>query len=141
MIGSPSDPGLLSRLGPPLIVGVVAVLGTAVATAVDPGGTRLSICPLLALAGVACPLCGGLRAVHALTQGDVPAALSFNALLVVTLPLLVLGWAAWVRRAASRPGPVAPTWVVWAGLGVAVGFGVLRNLPPLVPWLTPWLAG
>jgi len=130
-----------ARLAPPVIVGVVAVLATAVATVVDPGGTRLSLCPLLALAGVACPLCGGLRAVHALSQGDLPAALSFNALLIVTLPLLVLGWAAWVRRATSRSGPVVPTWVVWAGLAVAVVFGVLRNLPPLAPLLTPWLAG
>jgi hypothetical protein len=133
-------PTAAGRLVPPAVVGGLAAAAVAVVGLADPDRTRLSVCPVLALTGVACPLCGGLRAVHALTGGDLASALAFNSLVVVVLPLLVLGWLAWVRRATEgRPGGVVPPWVIWAGAGVFMAFGVLRNLPSLVPYLTAWL--
>lgn len=132
-------PDLRVRLMAPLTAAAVAVGGTIALAAVDPGTTTLSFCPLLA-AGVACPLCGGLRAVHALTAGDLGAALSFNVLVVALAPVLLLGWLAWLRQIrAGRPGGVVPTRWLWAGLVASLAFGVLRNLPPFVAYLTPWL--
>ena len=127
------------RLVPPLTIAAAAAAGTIALAVVDPGTTTLSLCPLLAV-GVACPLCGGLRAVHALTAGDLGAALSLNALVVVLIPVLVLGWLAWMRQiGAGRPGGVVRTRWLWAGLVAGLAFGVLRNLPPFLASLTPWL--
>lgn len=134
-----TGPDLRARLVPPFTAAAVAVGGTIVLAVVDPGTTTLSLCPLLAF-GVACPLCGGLRAVRALTAGDLGAALSYNLLVVALIPLLVLGWLAWLRQIrAGRPGGVVPTRWLWTGLVVGLAFGVLRNLPPFAAYLTPWL--
>jgi hypothetical protein len=121
-------------------------------------------CPLLATTGLYCPGCGGLRAVHDLTDLDLVAAASSNLLLVAVLPLVLLVWSRWMGRAwlgrawvggawlgrawvggawagrarVGRPQAVAltSTPVLLAGLAVVLGFGVLRNLPPGV-WLAP----
>jgi Protein of unknown function (DUF2752) len=103
------------------------------------GGSYL-FCPWLVLTGTYCPGCGGLRAVHDLTRGDLGAALSSNVLFVGGIPLLVLLWTRWftdrwrgVRRVADhRRG------VIWACAfaGVALVFWVARNLPGL-EWLAP----
>lgn len=98
-------------------------------------------CPSLLLTGLWCPACGGLRAVHELTHGDVGAALGYNAPVVLGLPLVAALWVWWllttlgraptsgrlagvVRRALSPPG-------AWVLLGLAALFMVLRNLPGL----------
>src|SRR5947207_14473393 len=47
------------------------------------------VCPIYALAGYYCPGCGMTRALHQLAHGHVTAALSYNLLLVVSLPLLI----------------------------------------------------
>jgi len=73
-----------------------------VVAAVDPAdpGAPYPDCPVLALTGVPCPGCGGLRALHALTRGDVPAALALNPLVLLALPLAVVGLAVWLHAAA-----------------------------------------
>lgn len=95
-------------------------------------------CPSLLVLGVACPGCGGLRATHDLATGDLVAAWQANPLWVVAVPLLVTVWAVWaVRRTTGRPPPTVPRAVPWAVLAVVVVFGVLRNVPVLVPYLGP----
>lgn len=47
-------------------------------------------CLFTAIFGVRCPGCGSLRALHALTHGDLKAALAFNASLVIALPFAAL---------------------------------------------------
>ena len=105
-------------------------------------------CPFLALTGVPCPGCGGLRALHDLLTGDVVAALSSNAWAVLTAVLCVGTYAAWLASRVGEPradrwwggraGACATAWLsahatvvaaVWAA-GLVV-FGVLRLLPPL----------
>ena len=90
--------------------------------------------------GLLCPGCGGLRAMHQLLHGHLLAALRFNALFIVSLPLL--GW--WMARYAAaklrhRPASLAvrPVWF-WLGLAALVLFGILRNLPfARAAWLAP----
>src|SRR5687767_1756229 len=77
-------------------------LGGAVAAAAallyifDPASTPFyPACPLRALTGLMCPLCGGLRAAHALLHGRVFEALALNPFLFVagTLgPAVPLRW-------------------------------------------------
>lgn len=116
---------------PGAVAGAVAAATTYLAV-VDPHqGGHYPTCPFLFLTGLWCPGCGSLRAVHDLAHGDLAGALGMNPLTVATVPVLVLMWAAWVRRAASgRPaGWFAPGWAVWSFLGVVLAFWVLRNLP------------
>ncbi len=47
-------------------------------------------CPFLQLTGLECPGCGSQRVLYDLLHGDVRSAFSHNALLVVSIPLIVL---------------------------------------------------
>lgn len=88
-------------------------------------------CPFLFLTGYYCPGCGSLRAVHALTHGDVDAALGHNVLTVAAVVGLFGIWAAWVwRRWHGEPRRrIAPPWSLHLLLIVLVLFAVARNLP------------
>jgi len=123
----------------PLAVGALVAAATVYVAVVDPNRPGHYVtCPLLALTGLACPGCGGLRATHDLAHLDLVGAWSMNPLWVVAAPLLVALWAVWLVRAwRGRPAPRVPAGVAWATLGVLVVFGVLRNVPALVPWLGP----
>ena len=96
-------------------------------------------CPVRYLTGLDCPGCGGLRAVNDLTHLDVAGAASSNLLLVLAIPVLVVLWAAWVRRAWRGHGRVLPVPrpLLWGqvALGLAIVFAVVRNLP-----VGAWLA-
>jgi len=102
----------------------------------------VSLCPVHAVTGFWCPVCGSLRAVASLTRLDVAGALSSNLLVTALLPLLALSVLG--PAAASATGRPVPTFAVgnrtWVVLGVAFGiFTVWRNLPglPLSGWLAP----
>ena len=106
-----------------------ACAALAVVGLVDPSETTLTPpCPLRALTGLDCPLCGATRATHALVRGDLLTALDFNALYVVVLPIVLVLGLLWLVRGRlpdlSRQGRTA-----WALLSVGVAFAVLRNLP------------
>lgn len=125
---------------PVLLAG--AVLGASIVLHLrDPHeGGSYGFCPWLVLTGTYCPGCGGLRAVHDLTRGDVVAAASSNVLFVGSVPLVLVLWATWfrdrwrgvVRRPDQRRAVLGAT-----VLGMVVlAFWVVRNLPGL-EWLTP----
>lgn len=122
---------------------VATVAGLAAATVAlrlrDPHEAwSWGVCPL-ALLGIHCPGCGGLRAVNDLTHGDLAAAASSNLLLVVAIPFVVLALARWGvdawhgrqrGRAALPSGPV-----LYVGIAAMALFTVARNLPG--SWLAP----
>ena len=92
--------------GPLLVAGGV-LAATAYVAFVDPNQPgHFPLCPFKEITGLDCPGCGGLRAVHALTHGDLGTALDQNLLVtVLVLPLAVAAWVAWVLR--CRPGRAA----------------------------------
>lgn len=47
-------------------------------------------CPFLVLTGLKCPGCGSQRAIHSLLHFDLAAAFSYNMLLVLSLPIVLL---------------------------------------------------
>lgn len=126
---------LATRLRAPA---AVAAGGAALAAALvlrDPHAAgSWGFCPFLALTGLPCPGCGGLRATHDLLVGRPGDALASNGYAVFTAVLAVLALASW--GAASLRGrrprwfdhasPLASAWF----LGL-VAFGVLRWLPGL----------
>lgn len=109
-------------------------LSTAVKTAFD------LACPLRAMTGWNCPLCGGTRAVLALVHGRWQEAAHDN-LLVVLGPLVALvvaaGWA--LARRSGRVLSWPPRSAAMVALGLLV-WTVLRNLPAF-EWLSPLEGG
>jgi hypothetical protein len=123
--------GLAGLTGPVASVAAAAA-AFAVVALVDPNQPgHYPTCPFFAVTGHWCPGCGSLRAMHALTQGDVAAAAGLNVLALASLPVLALIWLRWARRSwtgapRARPAPAALIWAL--AIGVLV-FGVIRNLP------------
>lgn len=123
-----------ASLRAPLAAAGAALAATAYVGAVDPNeGGRYPACPFLTLTGLYCPVCGSLRAVHALAHGDVAAAAGLNVLTVAGLVALTALWVVRVARAVGGPRhldarPPLPRWLGPVLLVTAVAFGVLRNL-------------
>ncbi|MFZ1072607.1 MAG: DUF2752 domain-containing protein [Verrucomicrobiia bacterium] len=89
------------------------------------------VCLFHELTGLNCPGCGGTRAAYQLLHGHLLNALRDNALFILTLAALV-GHGLWfmARKVLHQPATLAvPPKVLWAYLILAIGFGVLRNLP------------
>ncbi len=135
------EPSRRRRLAGP----AVTIAGLAVATVSlhfrDPHvGGSWGLCPSAAILGVYCPGCGGLRAVHDLTQGDLGGAASSNLLFFVSVPLILFllgrwSWDAWHGIDRGR------TWLsskpmLWAGTAIVLAFAVARN-SPVGSWLAP----
>jgi len=115
--------------------------GCAVIALTTPGDGDTPLCWSRAIFGVDCPLCGGLRAVNALTQGNWLAAADHNVFAAILLPIAAVAWAVWLVAAlrGSRPKPWRPSKrVVAAAILVLTAFTVVRNLDA-APWTT-WLA-
>ena len=130
----------LRRLAAPMATAAGVVLATGYIRLVDPNEPgHYPMCPTLALLGIDCPGCGGLRATHALAHGDIATAFDHNALFVVLVPVLVGLWAVWAYRAwtgvtpartpardmVSRAAPIVI-------LVVAMTFTVVRNFVPFL---------
>jgi hypothetical protein len=125
----PVGGGRLAPMATATIVGI-GVAYVAVVNPERPG--HYPLCVFHSMTGLWCPGCGSLRAVHALTRGDLTTALHRNALLVLAAPLLALAWTQWMRgtlstraRAPHRISRVA--W--WSLAAVLLAFGVARNVP------------
>jgi hypothetical protein len=103
----------------PLWVALVGALSLTAPLAVfDPSTTWwFPSCPFYAVTGWLCPLCGSLRAIHALCVGAPLAALAFN-------PITVAGITTWLL---ARERTTAFCFSA-RGLAVLIAFGVLRNL-------------
>ncbi|BFV59862.1 hypothetical protein KCMC57_up49660 [Kitasatospora sp. CMC57] len=129
----PVPPSAPRRLVRPLAALVAVALPTLYVAAVDPNTPgHYPVCPVLAATGWWCPGCGGLRAVHALTHGELTAAVHDNLLVVVLVGSVAVLWVGWLW--AELTGGKAPR----VGFGAArtvllvlvLGlFMVLRNLP------------
>jgi len=117
----------------PVVVGVAGVAAATLLHVRDPSvDGSYGSCPFLELTGRPCPGCGGLRAVSALTHGDVVGALSSNLLAVGLVVILIVVWVAWfVRRARGTDARmlVMSDRALVLVLVVALAFGVVRNLP------------
>ncbi|WP_280364045.1 DUF2752 domain-containing protein [Nocardia wallacei] len=128
-------------LGQPALVAAGAAAVVALLHFRDPHVPgSYSICPFYALTGWWCPGCGGLRAVHNLTDGRFLDAVHSNVLLVPLLVGFVLWLGHWaVRNWRGQPGRAFPFSIGRTQLVVILGlftaFTVFRN----TPWGT-WLA-
>lgn len=96
-------------------------------------------CPLHRATGLACPFCGGLRAVWDLEHGRLEAAVASNVLVVALLPACALLGLRWLRACWTTGQPLpAPVPTGRRGIALAalvVAYAVARNVPgvPLGP--------
>ena len=121
--------------------GLAVLVGAATLFLFNPAQSGFyPICLFHKSTGLLCPGCGSLRALHHLLHGHVAAAMHFNVLLVLSLP--VAGWLGGkfaMAKLRNRPFSfdIAPG-ALWCGLVVLLLFGVLRNLPfAQQAWLAP----
>jgi len=81
-----------------VLAAFIVLLGVYVYFNFDPSNPSLSKffpkCPFYSLTSLKCPGCGSQRAIHALLNGDIAGAFSYNALLLVSIPLIALYWIA-----------------------------------------------
>lgn len=125
-------PDRLRRLLPPTLVALPLLAATGYVAAVDPAKPgHYPSCPILLGTGLYCPGCGGLRALHELTHGNVLGALDYNAFGVLFILAGGLLWLSWlVTRLRVRPVHARLVLVVSvAMLAIAPVFMVVRNLP------------
>lgn len=78
-----------------ILLGTAAILIVAVLfiiySTIDPSTSRFfPRCIFRTLTGFDCPGCGSQRAIHALLSADLAAAWRFNALLVASIPIIIL---------------------------------------------------
>jgi Protein of unknown function (DUF2752) len=89
-------------------------------------------CPFHELFNLKCPGCGATRAVAALLHGDLIAALHWNALATLLLPLAAI-YSVDCYRQLLRNKPLRwqqpPPSAIYAALAAAVVFAMIRNLP------------
>ncbi len=114
-----------------VLCGTLLIIGAVVLYWFDPAHSGFyPVCALHQTTGLLCPGCGGLRALHQLLHGHFVAAFRLNALLVLSLPVLV-GFVVWycVQRFRNKPVTlkVRPAWI-WVGFGMLIAFGIGRNL-------------
>ena len=116
--------------GPRTALVCLTLAGAALLFAFDPATTWwFPSCPFRALTGWLCPLCGSLRALHALVHGAPRVALALNPLTTVG----ALAGAAALVHDACRPARATHVdrliTLCFSARGVAlvVVFGVCRN--------------
>ena len=132
---NPAQHGARRRLYPALGAGALLVGALGYVGLVDPHkpDSIFPICPFRLLTGWNCPACGGLRMVHDVLHGDLAAAISDNAFLLVGIPMLA-GWILLRRRSGKSlfSLPAVATLVI-----ATLAWTVVRNMPgfPLIPTL------
>ena len=117
------------------LVGVVFFLFDPVRNSFYP------LCLFHNLTGLNCPGCGGLRALHHLTHGEILAAFHCNPLLMALLPIVAFLAFRWFKHGSGafdgntvffRPAALCTL------LAVTLAFTILRNLPwPAFAWMSP----
>lgn len=125
-------------LGPALVAGGISAATVALHFRDPHAEGSWGICPTAAM-GLACPGCGGLRAVNDLTNLQLVDAASSNLLFVASIPLLFYVFYRWTSGRWSgrpwEPSERAMKYSAVAVIGLMAVFTLLRNLPG--SWLAP----
>ena len=92
----------------------------------DPEQGGFLACPFRYLTGLLCPGCGSQRGLHDLLHGRIREAFDHNALLVISVPLLMMQW--WAGRFLAGRALDTNNVVVYGWLVLVVGWWIGRNL-------------
>lgn len=106
---------------------------------VKPKDGNLPKCIFNELTGFYCPGCGGQRSLHALLNGHFLAAIDFNLLFILLLPLIIYFMICFISgKKYSRSSFIYNARFSLAVAITVVSFWILRNIP-MTPftWLAP----
>ncbi len=106
---------------------------------VEPKNGILPKCFFHELTGLYCPGCGVQRSFHALLNGHILAAIDYNLLFILFLPLIIYFILAftWGKKPPSSSFIYKPVFSFTVVI-VVVSFWVLRNIPYTpFSWLAP----
>ena len=82
---------------------IIIILAAGVYYRYNPAASFLfPQCPLKALTGLSCPGCGIQRAFHAVLNGHLSEALSYNYFFILSIPYAVAIVIAWVLKGTGR---------------------------------------
>lgn len=114
------------------IVGIILLLGAGLLYyTYNPESTAIfPRCPFLVLTDLKCPGCGSQRALHALLHLDVADAFRYNAMLVLSLPiifLLLYAEAVRTKRPAFYARIQRPAFI-WVYFAAVILWMVARNV-------------
>ncbi|MFD3595334.1 DUF2752 domain-containing protein [Nocardia sp. NPDC058640] len=134
------DRPAVRRLAAPVVAAGLGIGALALLHFRDPHVEgSYGLCPSFALLGVYCPGCGGMRAMHNLTDGRFLDSLHSNVLalpLTIAFAVFVIDWIVRARRGKTWRLPSLSPAVVWSFFGLLAVYTVLRNTP-WGTWLTP----
>jgi hypothetical protein len=97
-----------------------------------PGAGFYPPCPFNSLTGLNCPGCGTTRGLHQLTHGHLLTALNYNALMVLSLPVIAYAFVSYALVAArgrGLPMPFVRPLFIRALFWIVLAFWILRNIP------------
>lgn len=97
------------------------------------------VCPVYALTGYWCPGCGGMRAIHNLTDGSLVDSLHSNLLAIPLVLAFVLWVGDWTRQAwrgEKMRLPAINRATMWTFFALLTAYTVVRNTP-WGTWFTP----
>jgi hypothetical protein len=118
-----------------LAIGSLAMFasGAAILYLFNPATSRLfPPCPFLTATNCYCPGCGAGRALHSLLRGDLLAALSYNPLLMLSLPMLGYFYLSFLTEnliGRRLPMPYRFGAYAWLVPAIIIAYWIARNLP------------
>lgn len=87
-------------------------------------------CPFYWLTGLKCPGCGSQRAIHSLLHLDLETAFKYNALLIFSLPIIIiLGYAELNRiKHSNLYLKIHKAEFIWGYFIATIGWWISRNI-------------
>lgn len=111
----------------------IPVIGAGVLAMWNPAEGGPTICLFARCTGVACPGCGGTRAVAALLRGDWSTSWSYHPLALLLAVQAAVAWVWWMGVRTGRWRPPSPR-LLTVTLGLTAGL-------LMVVWGLRWAAG
>ena len=114
-----------------ITVGLIAVVSLFAAYyLIGPESGLYPRCMFRQLSGLECPGCGSQRAIHALLHGHISEAWSYNALLLIEMPLIALMLAAgsMSRHFPRLHAALNSRTLIVTLLVTIIGWTIIRNL-------------
>lgn len=116
-----------------LCITLLIVIGGIVYFKYNPADhTFFPKCSFLTLTGLKCPGCGSQRTIHALLHFDIHSAFSYNALIMLSIPylmMLITGKIAQFFNPHSKFAlKLQHPYIIWSFFAIVILFWVTRNI-------------
>jgi len=122
-----------------ILILIAAGTGLLLYLFIEPKDGNLPKCLFHQLTGLYCPGCGGQRSLHALLNGNLLSAMSYNLLFILLLPFIIYFIIVFLSGKKYKQSSFIynPKFSITVVI-IVVSFWVLRNIPVYpFSWLAP----